>query len=88
MPDTVVVKFNGEFVYGGSVIREKPLKIYNVPKNNVHAIPENRLIDSNFSIDVYHGGFWLLIRQERSRQVITFYISKHNRLIMKSKQIF
>jgi hypothetical protein len=65
IPDTVEAKFDGEFIYGCSVIRKKPLKIYNVPKDNVHAIPENRLIDSNFSIDVYHGGFWLLIKEEK-----------------------
>jgi hypothetical protein len=63
--DTVEAKFDGEFLYGCSVIRKKPLKIYNVPKDNVLAIPENRLIDTNYSIDVYHGGFWLLIKEEK-----------------------
>jgi hypothetical protein len=55
------VSLDGEKLYGCTVVRTKPLRINNIPKNNIFEIPEERLIDGN-SMEVYHGGFWVLTK--------------------------
>ena len=40
----------GRYIHGYCVIRDKPI--------------ENRQCKSGISNDLYHGGFWLLIREE------------------------
>lgn len=53
---------DGEKLYGCTVVRDsKPLRINNIPKNNIFDLPEDRLIDGH-SMEVYHGGFWLLTK--------------------------
>jgi hypothetical protein len=65
--ETFEAKLDGEDFYGCCVIRNEPLKITNIPKNNVFQIPEDRLLqpETGSTIDVYHGGFWLLIREDK-----------------------
>ncbi len=51
-------------IYGCCVIRNKPLTIPNVPRENMFGIPSQRLIDNDYKIEVYHGGMWLLLKPE------------------------
>jgi hypothetical protein len=60
---TVKTTFDGKDVYGYCVIRDKPLTISNIPSQNITKIGQKRL-QSGDSINVYHGGLWLLIKQE------------------------
>jgi hypothetical protein len=60
--NTVKATFDGKDVYGYCVIRDKPLTINNVPAKNITEIDDKRLSEN--SINIYHGGFWLLIKQE------------------------
>lgn len=62
--ETVVARFDDQSLYGCLTIRRIPLKIFNVAKENVFDIPENRLSDTNFAIDIYHAGFWLLLKKD------------------------
>jgi hypothetical protein len=50
---------DGKKLYGCTVVRKDPLRINNIPKNNIFDIPEERLTPRG-CMDVYHGGFWLL----------------------------
>jgi hypothetical protein len=65
--NSVEVLFDGEDRKdkdGCMVVRNKePLEISNVPEENVLGIPKERLQESNHTIHVFHGGFWLLIRE-------------------------
>jgi hypothetical protein len=61
----IAAKFDGKEIYGCCVLRTKvPITISNVPKDNIFGIPEHRMHKDN-SIDVYHGGFWLLVREDK-----------------------
>jgi hypothetical protein len=53
------VKLDGKNLYGCTVLRKTPLRINDIPKNNIFDIPETRLLDGD-SMEVYHGGFWVL----------------------------
>ena len=55
---------DNEPVYGCAVIRNIPLPIQNIPKDNVLAIPFETLLGSNYSIDLYHAGLWLLLKKD------------------------
>jgi hypothetical protein len=65
--DTVEAKLDGEDFYGCCVIRNEPVKITNIPKNNIFEIPEDRLLqqETGLTMDLYHGGFWLLIKEDK-----------------------
>ena len=63
-PETVKATFDGNPLWGCCVIRDKPLVIQNIPKDNVFGIPEDRLKETNSAIEVYQGGFWLLLKEE------------------------
>ena len=63
--DTVVAYLDGEPFYGCCVIRNKLLKIANIPPYNVLGIPQDRLQENNSTIELCHGGFWLLIKEEK-----------------------
>jgi hypothetical protein len=66
-PKTFVAKLDGEPIYGCSVIRDKEaLRIKNVPKNNIFNLPESELLNeqTGLTMDIYHGGFWLLIKED------------------------
>jgi hypothetical protein len=63
--DTVEAYFDGEPFFGCCVIRNKLLKISNIPSDNVLGIPQDRLQESNFTLELCHGGFWLLIKEEK-----------------------
>lgn len=52
-------------IEGCCVIRQKRLRITNIPTDNVIGIPEDRLLKSNHSIETCHGGYWLLIKKEK-----------------------
>lgn len=63
--ETVEAKLDGEYLVGCAVVRDEPLEITNVPTNNIYNIPENRLQqETGSTMNVYHGGLWLLIREE------------------------
>jgi hypothetical protein len=50
-------------IEGCCVIRKQRLPIPNVPLDNVSRIPEEKILDSGQSIEICHGGYWLLIRE-------------------------
>jgi hypothetical protein len=60
----MLATFDGKEIHGCSVIRKKPLKITNIPRENLMDIPEDVLSGNHSSINIYHGGFWLLIKAE------------------------
>ena len=64
-PEEVSASLDGEPIYGCSVIRNKFIEIANIPKDNVLGIPERRLQETNSTIKLCHGGFWLLIKEDR-----------------------
>jgi hypothetical protein len=51
-------------IQGCCVVRQRRLEITDIPKDNVVGIPEDRLFRANNSVQTYHGGYWLLIREE------------------------
>jgi hypothetical protein len=57
----VTATFDEEPVYGCCVIRNKTLRIPNMPKDNILAIPSERLEKNDYTVDLYHGGLWLLL---------------------------
>lgn len=61
--ETVEATFDGQSIHGCCVIRNKPLPI-KIPKENIIGIPEDRLQETDFTVEIYHGGFWLLIRED------------------------
>jgi len=64
--EKVEAKFDGTPFHGCCVIRKKSLTVTNVPKDNVMGIPEERLKDQPSSaVQICHGGFWLLIKEEK-----------------------
>ena len=63
--DTVEAYFDGEPFFGCCVIRNNLLKISNIPFDNVLRIPQDRLQESNSTLELCHGGFWLLIKEEK-----------------------
>jgi hypothetical protein len=66
-PDLVKVKFDDmdeKDLFGCTVVRKEPLKISNIPEENIIGIPKERLQENNFEINICHSGFWLLIRED------------------------
>jgi hypothetical protein len=61
--ESVEARFDGKPLYSCYVIGRALLPINDVPEDNVFGIPETRLNkDANATIEVYHVGFWLLIK--------------------------
>jgi hypothetical protein len=56
--------FDGEEIYGCCVLRIEPLKITNIPDDNILGLPANMLGNQGSTVEIYHGGFWLLLREE------------------------
>jgi hypothetical protein len=54
--------FNGMPHHGCMVVRKKPLKIYGIPSANISGITEDRLSESNNSIEMYHGGYYIPLK--------------------------
>jgi hypothetical protein len=52
-------------IEGCCVIRQSRLSLANIPSDNVIGIPEKKLIESHYSMETCHGGYWLLIRKEK-----------------------
>jgi hypothetical protein len=50
-------------IHGTLVMKEKPLEVSNVPKNNLYAVPEDRL-EAGSTTKIYHGGYWILIKDD------------------------
>ena len=61
---SVNAKLDGQILEPCCVIRRNPIRITGIPNDNVYGIPENRLRESNSTINLVHGGFWMLIRPE------------------------
>jgi hypothetical protein len=57
-------RFDGTDIYGSCILRKKPLTISHIPEDNLFGIPADRLKSNDFTIDVYHGGYWLLLRED------------------------
>jgi hypothetical protein len=62
--ESIQATFDDEEIYGCCVVRKDPLPI-KIHKENVIGIPETRLNKENPSIAILHGGFWLLIKEDR-----------------------
>ena len=80
-PDTVSAKLDDKAIYGCSVVRDTPLAVANIPKDNIIGIPEDRLNQSGSVIHIYHGGFWLEVRmdnQPRGDHLLTFSVKSNN----------
>jgi hypothetical protein len=60
----ISVTLDGEPIYGCTVVRNEPLEITNIPSNNILGIPPERLVGTNYKIELHHGGLWLLLRKE------------------------
>lgn len=56
--------FDDEPIYGCCVIRNQPLTIPNIPRDNVFAIPHQKIFENDNKIECYHGGLWLLLKSE------------------------
>jgi hypothetical protein len=64
-PNSVTVTLDGQTIEPCCVIRKKePLRVENIPVDNVFGIPKERLDRSGSTVSILHGGFWLLIRPE------------------------
>lgn len=61
---SVSANIDGQTIEPCCVIRKKPLRIHGIPTDNVMAIPADRIIESDHSVSILHGGFWMLIRPE------------------------
>jgi hypothetical protein len=65
VPDSVNATLDGQTIEPCCVIRKKaPLKIENIPEDNVFGIPKDRLDRSGSTVSILHGGFWILIRPD------------------------
>jgi hypothetical protein len=65
IPGSVKATLDGQTIEPCCVIRKKePLKVENIPVDNVFGIPKDRLDRSGSTLSILHGGFWLLIRPE------------------------
>ncbi|CAN5387221.1 hypothetical protein BH18THE2_BH18THE2_24610 [soil metagenome] len=54
-----------EDLFGCTVSRlNGPLEVSNIPDENVLGIPKERLQECNYTIHVFHAGFWLLIDEK------------------------
>lgn len=62
--DGIRAKFDGEEFYGCCVVRKQPLPIRNIPADNSIGVPEDILRGNHSTIQVYHGGYWLLINEK------------------------
>lgn len=62
--ESVRASFDGDSIYGCCVIRKDPLKV-TIPKENVIGIPIDRLQKIDSEIGIFHGGFWLLIKENQ-----------------------
>jgi hypothetical protein len=58
------VTFDDETIHGCCVIRNKPLTISNIPRDNMFGIPAQRLLNNDNKIEIFHGGLWLLIKSK------------------------
>lgn len=63
-PETIKAKIDGQTIEPCCVIRKKPLRIDNIPDDNVAGIPKDRLNESGRALNIFHGGFWMLITPE------------------------
>ena len=59
---TIETSFDGEPIYGTSVIRNSLLEIDSVSPNNILGIPKGRLYQGS-KMGICHGGLWLFIRE-------------------------
>ena len=64
IPATTKAKLDGQTLEPCCVIRREPLRISGIPIDNVFGLPKERLNESDSSINILHGGFWVLIRPE------------------------
>jgi hypothetical protein len=64
IPDKLKAKLDGQTLEPCCVIRKKPLRIPGIPVDNVIGLPKIRLDESDSSVGILHGGFWMLIRPE------------------------
>ena len=64
-PNTVKATFDEIEFPGCCVIREDPVTITNIPDDNAIGIPAKRLRENNSTAEIYHSGFWLLIREDK-----------------------
>ena len=55
---------NGKPIWGCLVIRDEPLSIKDIPVDNIIGIPRERLEDADYTIDIVHGGAYLLLKAE------------------------
>ena len=62
--NTFEARLDGEKIYGRCVIRKNPIKINVDPSQHLIGFPQKRLKQKN-SLEIYHAGFWLLIRPDR-----------------------
>jgi hypothetical protein len=58
-------KYDNSDIVGCMVMRNDPLPIFNVPRDNIMGLPVDRLGDKN-SISICHGGLYLLLNPESS----------------------
>jgi hypothetical protein len=61
----MTASFDKKPIYGCCVVRIEPIEFSNIPKDNAIGIPEDTLDRNNSKITACHGGFWLLIREDR-----------------------
>lgn len=77
----MTAKFDGQQIYGCCVMRTKiPIILSNVPKDNIFGIQEQNMLPKN-TVEVYHGGFWLLVREQKLTKgdhLLTFTASSAN----------
>lgn len=57
----LVATIDDEDIWGCSVLRTNVLKIKNVPRDNILRIPGDRLAKYDNTIDIVHGGLWMLL---------------------------
>lgn len=60
----IKAEFDRQAIYPCCVIRKEPLAIKGIPTDNVYGIPPERLGESGSSVNILHGGFWILINKD------------------------
>lgn len=67
LPGGLEARFDGDDTIHGTIVKKQeppPLEIASVPRNNLYAVPEDRL-EAGSTTKIYHGGYWLLIKDDK-----------------------
>lgn len=67
LPGGLEARFDGDDTIHGTIVKRQeqpPLEISSVPRNNLYAVPEDRL-EAGSTTKIYHCGYWILIKDDK-----------------------